>query len=64
MQGQPYAGFIDENMAAALKRRDPGLARFFRLLALCHTVRPEFIEDRVEYQAQSPDEKALVEAAR
>lgn len=37
---------------------------FFRLLALCHTVQPETINGRVEYQAQSPDEKALADAAR
>lgn len=51
-------------MRAALDRNDEALGHFFRLLALCHTVRPEVIGDKVEYQAQSPDEKALTEAAR
>lgn len=37
---------------------------FFRLLALCHTVMPEEKNGRLEYQAQSPDESALVGAAR
>ena len=37
---------------------------FFRLLALCHTVMPDQKEDKLEYQAQSPDEAALVSAAR
>lgn len=33
-------------------------------MALCHTVMPEIKNDRLEYQAQSPDENALVSAAR
>ncbi|CAB4068348.1 E7.6.2.1 [Lepeophtheirus salmonis] len=38
---------------------------FFRLLAVCHTVMPEINSDgNLEYQAQSPDENALVSAAR
>lgn len=37
---------------------------FFRLLALCHTVMAETVDGRLEYQAQSPDEAALVSAAR
>lgn len=37
---------------------------FFRLLALCHTVMAETVEGKLEYQAQSPDEAALVSAAR
>lgn len=38
--------------------------RFFRLLALCHTVMPDQKDSKLEYQAQSPDEAALVAAAR
>lgn len=37
---------------------------FFRLLSLCHTVMPGQKEGKLEYQAQSPDEAALVSAAR
>jgi len=37
---------------------------FFRLLALCHTVMAETVDGKLEYQAQSPDEAALVAAAR
>merc|ERR1712213_74648 len=37
---------------------------FFRLLALCHTVMPEEENGKLVYQAQSPDEDALVSAAR
>jgi magnesium-transporting ATPase (P-type) len=51
-------------MQAALSRNDEQVGRFFKLLALCHTVRPEVVDGKVEYQAESPDEKALTEAAR
>lgn len=37
---------------------------FFRLLSLCHTVMPDTGNGKLEYQAQSPDEAALVSAAR
>uniref|UniRef100_A0AAG5D0R0 Phospholipid-transporting ATPase n=1 Tax=Anopheles atroparvus TaxID=41427 RepID=A0AAG5D0R0_ANOAO len=37
---------------------------FFRLLALCHTVMAEEKNGKLDYQAQSPDEAALVSAAR
>ncbi|CAM8946147.1 unnamed protein product [Rhodiola kirilowii] len=39
---------------------------FFRCLAICHTVLPEGAEtpDKIAYQASSPDESALVVAAK
>ena len=37
---------------------------FFKLLALCHTVLPSTEEGQLKYNAQSPDEAALVSAAR
>ena len=37
---------------------------FFTLLALCHTVMSEEKDGKILYQAQSPDENALVSAAR
>lgn len=40
------------------------LLEFFKLLALCHTVIPEISGSQVNYQAASPDEDALVNAAR
>lgn len=65
IQGQPYSGFIDPRMQDALDRRDTNVLDFFKHLAVCQTVRPEVADDGTrEYQAQSPDEKALVEAAR
>lgn len=33
-------------------------------LALCHTVIPESVGDQILYHASSPDEEALVKAAR
>eukprot|EP00045_Choanoeca_perplexa_P014034 m.162837 g.162837 ORF g.162837 m.162837 type:complete len:1244 (-) comp16542_c0_seq1:139-3870(-) len=57
-------GFVDETLQAKLDERDPKTEAFFRLLAICHTVRVEVVDGVPEYQAQSPDEKALVEGAR
>ncbi|XP_025199207.1 phospholipid-transporting ATPase ID isoform X2 [Melanaphis sacchari] len=37
---------------------------FFEILALCHTVMPSWKNGILKYQAQSPDESALVTAAR
>ncbi|VFQ95355.1 unnamed protein product [Cuscuta campestris] len=42
------------------------IQKFFRLLAVCHTVIPEVDDDsgKVSYEAESPDEAAFVIAAR
>ncbi|KAM9352340.1 putative phospholipid-transporting ATPase IM [Symphorus nematophorus] len=57
--------FYDSNLVEAIKLEDPAVQEFFRLLALCHTVMPEEkSEGHLVYQAQSPDEGALVTAAR
>ncbi|XP_078113349.1 phospholipid-transporting ATPase ID isoform X1 [Sander vitreus] len=57
--------FYDGSLVEALKLEDPAAQEFFRLLALCHTVMPEEkSEGNLVYQAQSPDEGALVTAAR
>lgn len=37
---------------------------FFKLLALCHTVIPEKLDGGIKYTSSSPDEEALVKAAR
>lgn len=60
--------FRDAQLAAAIKdtgsEQSKHLGRFFRCLALCHTVLVGDLEDGcIEYQAQSPDEQALVQAA-
>ncbi|KAM3609516.1 uncharacterized protein V6R79_016184 [Siganus canaliculatus] len=57
--------FYDGSLVEAIKLEDRAVHEFFRLLALCHTVMPEErTEGRLQYQAQSPDEGALVTAAR
>uniref|UniRef100_A0A8C7FU36 Phospholipid-transporting ATPase n=1 Tax=Oncorhynchus kisutch TaxID=8019 RepID=A0A8C7FU36_ONCKI len=57
--------FHDHSLLEAIKMEEPSVQDFFRLLALCHTVMPEEKnEGDLVYQAQSPDEGALVTAAR
>ncbi|NXL89362.1 AT8B3 ATPase, partial [Alectura lathami] len=51
-------------LEAAQRDSDPVLREFLRLLALCHTVMVEERGDQLLYQAASPDEEALVLAAR
>ncbi|NXQ32602.1 AT8B3 ATPase, partial [Alaudala cheleensis] len=51
-------------LEAAQRDNDPVLREFLRLLALCHTVMVEDRGDQLVYQAASPDEEALVLAAR
>lgn len=61
---EPEFKFFDSTLLDAVKRGDQHVHDFFRLLALCHTVMPDQKNGRLEYQAQSPDEAALVSAAR
>ncbi|KAM4532174.1 phospholipid-transporting ATPase ID-like [Fundulus diaphanus] len=57
--------FHDYSLLETIKEGNPEAQAFFRLLALCHTVMPEEKkEGELNYQAQSPDEGALVTAAR
>uniref|UniRef100_A0A667XYW8 Phospholipid-transporting ATPase n=1 Tax=Myripristis murdjan TaxID=586833 RepID=A0A667XYW8_9TELE len=57
--------FHDHALVEAVKLENPEVHAFFRLLALCHTVMPEEKQEgELFYQAQSPDEGALVTAAR
>ncbi|KAM3610173.1 uncharacterized protein V6R79_000083 [Siganus canaliculatus] len=57
--------FHDHALVEAVKLENPEVHAFFRLLALCHTVMAEEKnEGEIFYQAQSPDEGALVTAAR
>ncbi|KAJ6663018.1 hypothetical protein lerEdw1_010839 [Lerista edwardsae] len=61
----PKFVFHDQALVEAVKAGDEATHRFFRLLSLCHTVMPEEKEEgKLVYQAQSPDEGALVTAAR
>ncbi|KAL6082724.1 hypothetical protein STEG23_016479, partial [Scotinomys teguina] len=57
--------FFDHSLMESIELGDPKVHEFLRLLALCHTVMSE--EDsagQLVYQVQSPDEGALVTAAR
>ncbi|XP_067399668.1 phospholipid-transporting ATPase ID-like isoform X2 [Emydura macquarii macquarii] len=61
----PKFAFYDHSLVEAMKLGDAAAHGFFRLLSLCHTVMPEEKkEGNLVYQAQSPDEGALVTAAR
>ncbi|KAF7663385.1 hypothetical protein LDENG_00213100 [Lucifuga dentata] len=57
--------FHDYSLVETVREGNPEAQAFFRLLALCHTVMPEEkTEGELIYQAQSPDEGAIVTAAR
>ncbi|XP_063066420.1 phospholipid-transporting ATPase ID [Engraulis encrasicolus] len=61
----PKFSFHDHSLVEAVRQGSEEAQAFFRLLALCHTVMPEELSDGgLNYQAQSPDEGALVTAAR
>ncbi|XP_011344586.1 phospholipid-transporting ATPase ID isoform X5 [Ooceraea biroi] len=61
---EPEFKFYDPALLEAVRRDNQDVHSFFRLLAVCHTVMPEEKHGKIEYQAQSPDEAALVSAAR
>ncbi|XP_069483144.1 phospholipid-transporting ATPase IC [Ambystoma mexicanum] len=57
--------FTDHYMIEKIKSgSDPAIHLFFKLLALCHTVMVDRTDGDLIYQAASPDEGALVTAAR
>uniref|UniRef100_UPI003AAB9F9D phospholipid-transporting ATPase ID isoform X1 n=1 Tax=Centroberyx gerrardi TaxID=166262 RepID=UPI003AAB9F9D len=57
--------FYDDTLLESVKVGDTHTHEFFRLLSLCHTVMSEEkSEGELVYKAQSPDEGALVTAAR
>jgi len=63
---EPSFEFYDQSLLDEVVRGEPDTQEFFRLLSVCHTVMPEWDSETgsLEYQAQSPDENALVSAAR
>lgn len=61
---EPEFKWYDRELLNAVRSDDENAHNFFRLLALCHTVMPDQKDGKLEYQAQSPDEAALVSAAR
>ncbi len=57
--------WYDKTLIDAIEKNDDeDIKHFFTLLALCHTVMTEEKKGKILYQAQSPDENALVSAAR
>ncbi|XP_035245773.1 phospholipid-transporting ATPase IC [Anguilla anguilla] len=57
--------FFDHSLVSCIQlKKDPDVLEFFKLLSLCHTVMVEHKDDDLVYQAASPDEGALVTAAR
>ncbi|XP_056618254.1 phospholipid-transporting ATPase ID isoform X1 [Triplophysa dalaica] len=57
--------FYDQSLLEAVMVGEPAVHEFFRVLSLCHTVMSEEkSEGELMYKAQSPDEGALVTAAR
>ncbi|XP_069865527.1 phospholipid-transporting ATPase FetA-like [Dipodomys merriami] len=61
----PKFSFYDKTLVEAVKSGDHWVHLFFLTLSLCHTViSEEKVEGMLVYQAQSPDEGALVTAAR
>ncbi|XP_056147164.1 phospholipid-transporting ATPase IC [Lampris incognitus] len=57
--------FTDNFLISCIRsKKDKDALEFFKLLSLCHTVMVEQKEDDLVYQAASPDEGALVTAAR
>ncbi|EGW07890.1 putative phospholipid-transporting ATPase FetA [Cricetulus griseus] len=61
----PKFSFYDNTLVEAVKSGDHFVYLFFRCLSLCHTVMSEEkVEGKLVYQAQSPDEGALVTATR
>ncbi|CAF3829287.1 unnamed protein product [Rotaria sp. Silwood1] len=55
--------WYDQKLIDDIKHGDRNVHNFFFHLALCHTVMPEEKDGKIIYQAQSPDENALVSCA-
>ncbi|NXL94079.1 AT8B1 ATPase, partial [Alectura lathami] len=57
--------FYDHYLIEQIKsQKAPEIQKFFLLLAICHTVMVDVSDGQLNYQAASPDEEALVTAAR
>ncbi|XP_069863695.1 phospholipid-transporting ATPase IK-like isoform X3 [Dipodomys merriami] len=57
--------FYDKKLLHVVRhKKDRVVQEFWRLLAICHTVMVQEENDKPLYQAASPDEEALVTAAR
>ena len=57
--------FYDHYLIEQIRsKKEPEIQEFFLLLAICHTVMVDVSDGQINYQAASPDEGALVTAAR
>ncbi|XP_053556078.1 phospholipid-transporting ATPase IC-like [Bombina bombina] len=57
--------FYDQSLVDEVRKdEDPLIREFFKMIALCHTVMVDERPGSLVYQAASPDEEALVTAAR
>ncbi|XP_026878504.2 phospholipid-transporting ATPase IA isoform X6 [Electrophorus electricus] len=66
-QSTEEAGFNDPSLLENLQSNHPTapvIMEFMTMMAICHTAVPERNGDTIIYQAASPDEGALVRAAR
>uniref|UniRef100_A0A8C1QQQ8 Phospholipid-transporting ATPase n=1 Tax=Cyprinus carpio TaxID=7962 RepID=A0A8C1QQQ8_CYPCA len=66
-QSTEEAGFNDPSLLENLQSNHPTasvIQEFMTMMAICHTAVPERIDNKITYQAASPDEGALVRAAQ
>ncbi|XP_065129817.2 probable phospholipid-transporting ATPase IA isoform X6 [Paramisgurnus dabryanus] len=66
-QSTEETGFNDPSLLENLQSNHPTasvIMEFMTMMAICHTAVPERSEDKITYQAASPDEGALVRAAQ
>ena len=61
---EPGFYWFDQRLVDAAMDGKPAVVEFMRALSLCHTVMSNTKDGTLVYQAQSPDEGALVSAAR
>ncbi|XP_051774360.1 probable phospholipid-transporting ATPase IA isoform X4 [Ctenopharyngodon idella] len=65
-QSTEETGFNDPSLLENLQSNHPTapvIKDFMTMMAICHTAVPERTDDKITYQAASPDEGALVRAA-
>ncbi|XP_073710481.1 probable phospholipid-transporting ATPase IA isoform X5 [Misgurnus anguillicaudatus] len=66
-QSTEETGFNDPSLLENLQSNHPTasvIMEFMTMMAICHTAVPERSDDKIAYQAASPDEGALVRAAQ
>ena len=52
---EPDFKFYDKSLLDDVRKGDPNVHEFFRLLALCHTVMPEYKEGKIMGTSRSID---------